>query len=204
MQTTEASPMTRSEKKHADILAAASAEFREKGFGGASMDSISARANVSKRTLYNHFSSKDTLFEAITLSLWQACKGVPFLKNQPLETQLTTMAQEKLTMLADQEHIELARCVLAEYMKFPAMAHAAMEKFNESEDGVQRWFHDALANGALQGESAEFITHQFFGLLKTFAFLPQLMGHLPAPTPAEQKRIIDSAVSMILKQYQHK
>lgn len=44
---------------------AAIAEFADFGFDNASVDSIAARAQVSKRTLYNHFSSKEELFQAL-------------------------------------------------------------------------------------------------------------------------------------------
>jgi len=43
------------------ILDAAYALFRRKGFVRASMDEIAASAGVTKRTLYYHFTSKDTL-----------------------------------------------------------------------------------------------------------------------------------------------
>ena len=49
---------TRSEQKRAAVLAAAQAEFQEKGFALSSMDAIAARAAVSKRTVYNHFQVK--------------------------------------------------------------------------------------------------------------------------------------------------
>ena len=51
--------------KRPAILDAAVGEFLAKGFEGASMDRIAARAGVSKRTIYDHFSSKDGLVRAI-------------------------------------------------------------------------------------------------------------------------------------------
>ncbi|WP_367648090.1 helix-turn-helix domain-containing protein [Ruegeria arenilitoris] len=46
-------------------MEAAVEEFREHGFHGANTTRIAKRAGVSSRTLYNHFESKDALFEAI-------------------------------------------------------------------------------------------------------------------------------------------
>ncbi len=57
--------MKRSEQKHQAIIEAAKAEFAEHGFLAANMDRISAVAEVSKRTLYRHFDSKELLFEAV-------------------------------------------------------------------------------------------------------------------------------------------
>ena len=53
--------MSVSDQKKKQIVQAAIAEFQEKGYAGASMDRISERAQVSKRTVYNHFESKDVL-----------------------------------------------------------------------------------------------------------------------------------------------
>lgn len=47
------------------ILAAATAEFAQHGFGGARVDRIAARAEANKRMLYYYFGSKDELFLAV-------------------------------------------------------------------------------------------------------------------------------------------
>ena len=50
-----------SAKKRADILTAARALFLEDGFDRTTVDAISARAGVSKRTVYDYFGDKQTL-----------------------------------------------------------------------------------------------------------------------------------------------
>ena len=47
------------------ILDAAYRLFRRKGFVRASMDEIAASAGLTKRTLYYHFASKDTLLAEV-------------------------------------------------------------------------------------------------------------------------------------------
>ncbi len=54
-----------SDRKHAAIIEAAVAEFDAQGFEATSMDCVAARAGVSKRTVYNHFASKEALFRQI-------------------------------------------------------------------------------------------------------------------------------------------
>lgn len=46
------------------LLAAAVAEFAEKGFAGARVDEIAARAGVNKQLVYHHFGNKDDLYQA--------------------------------------------------------------------------------------------------------------------------------------------
>ena len=53
------------DRKREAIVQAAIAEFRANGFDATSVDKVAARAEVSKRTLYNHFPSKDALFAEI-------------------------------------------------------------------------------------------------------------------------------------------
>lgn len=53
-----------SRSKRDDVLAAASACFYEQGIASSGVDAIAERAQVSKRTLYNHFDSKDELVVA--------------------------------------------------------------------------------------------------------------------------------------------
>ena len=47
------------------ILAAAAAEFADRGFGGARVDRIARRARVNKAMLYYHFGSKQALYRAL-------------------------------------------------------------------------------------------------------------------------------------------
>jgi TetR/AcrR family transcriptional regulator len=53
------------ERTSAAILAAATKEFAERGYGGARVDAIAARANINKRMLYHYFGGKDALYVAV-------------------------------------------------------------------------------------------------------------------------------------------
>src|SRR5690606_882915 len=58
-------PQRLTDRKREAIIQAAIAEFRAHGFDITSMDKIAATAGVSKRTVYNHFPSKEELFAEI-------------------------------------------------------------------------------------------------------------------------------------------
>jgi len=51
--------------KQIRILQAARAEFAEKGFDGARVDSIAARAHANKQLIYYYFTNKDVLFTRV-------------------------------------------------------------------------------------------------------------------------------------------
>lgn len=52
-------------RTQAAILAAATAEFAEKGMGGARVDAIADRAGTNKRMLYHYFGDKTGLYVAV-------------------------------------------------------------------------------------------------------------------------------------------
>jgi len=87
------------DRKRAAIVAAAIAEFRARGFESTSMDRIATEAGVSKRTVYNHFASKDELFSQILQQLWDSSKAllaVPYRADQPLTAWVYAIARYKL------------------------------------------------------------------------------------------------------------
>ncbi|HEY3679054.1 MAG TPA: TetR/AcrR family transcriptional regulator, partial [Bradyrhizobium sp.] len=51
------------------ILAAATRIFARKGYDGASMSEIATAAGITKPVLYDHFSSKDALFDTLLRSI---------------------------------------------------------------------------------------------------------------------------------------
>ena len=60
----------RAERTRNAILDAAAAVFEERGFNGASLSDILARAGVTKGALYFHFTSKEELAKAIIEEQW--------------------------------------------------------------------------------------------------------------------------------------
>jgi AcrR family transcriptional regulator len=58
-------PRTSGERTRRQILDAAYESFYRKGFARSSVDEIALAAKVTKRTLYNHFDSKDNLLAAV-------------------------------------------------------------------------------------------------------------------------------------------
>lgn len=57
------------------ILRAAVEEFSEKGFDGARVDSIAARAEANKFSVYSYFISKDELFKAVLEKTYRAFRS---------------------------------------------------------------------------------------------------------------------------------
>lgn len=192
------------QRKHQAILDAAADEFIEFGFQGANMDRVASRAKVSKRTVYNHFASKESLFESITRQIWhqgQTATDVPYQPDAPIADQLLTIAERELTLLQSHRYLRLTAVVLAEFARSQELATQAREWVMQEESGARRWMDQAVAAGQLNTADAETATTQFFSLIKGRAFWPQMIGHAPLPTAEEQAQIAHSSVALFLDHY---
>lgn len=58
-----------------DILKAAHDEFCERGFDGARVDSIAAKASANKRLLYHYFGNKEELYKVVLLGAYQTIRA---------------------------------------------------------------------------------------------------------------------------------
>ncbi len=197
-------PQRLTDRKREAIVRAAVEEFRSAGYEATSMDRIAAVAGVSKRTVYNHFPSKEELFALILEELWQssvASVELPYRADQPLDVQLLQLLRQKLDLLGDANFIDLARVAMAEIIHSPDRAQAIVCRMGEKESGVSAWIRAAIADGRLRQVDPEFAGHQLQGLVKSFAFWPQVtMGQAPL-AQAERTRVAESAVAMFLGFY---
>jgi len=195
---------TRSELKRAAIIEAAAEEFRTAGYAATRMDRIADRAAVSKRTVYNHFTNKAALFEAILEVLWtraQQALDVVYDPDRPLDEQLAAIARRKLDVVADPNYIGLARALMGEALRSPELIDSKWAELASLEDGLVRWLQAAAADGRLSVDDPAFAAEQFTALLKAVAFWPQVAAGRPTPRADEQKRVIEESVRMFLARY---
>jgi len=193
------------DRKRDAIVQAAIAEFREHGFAGTSMDRVAAVAEVSKRTVYNHFPSKDELFEAILGQLWQrsqALAGVIYDPQVPLRGQVLELLAQKMRLISDPSFIALSRVALAEMMHTPERTQAMLERLAQKEEGFAAWIRAAQADGRLRAADPQYAAHQLQGMVKAFAFWPQLTLGQPPLDAAQQERLLADCVDMFLGFYQ--
>lgn len=204
-QDTAIQPAERmTDRKREAIVQAAIAEFRAQGFQLTSMDRVAARAEVSKRTVYNHFPSKEALFTDILERLWASSQVSEELAYQPgkaLEAQLLALMLAKLALLANPSFLDLARVAIAETIHSPERTGEVLARFGEREEHLTTWIRAAQADGQLQTTDPALAGQQLHALVKAFAFWPQVtMGQLPL-TEAEQQSVAASAVAMFLARY---
>ncbi|MCD9028809.1 TetR/AcrR family transcriptional regulator [Luteimonas sp. BDR2-5] len=197
-------PTRLTDRKRVAILDAAVAEFRASGYEATSMDRIAASAGVSKRTVYNHFPSKEALFVRILEDMMSHGGDeldVPYRPDAPLRPQLMTLVQRKLQLLRDPQFTDLARVAIAAGLHHPALAREMIESLDQREEGLTTWIRAAAADGRLRAPDPAFAAMQLHALVKGFAFWPQIAMGQPPLTAAGQDTVASAAVDMFLAYY---
>lgn len=199
-------PTTRqTDRKREAILQAAIQEFRLHGFETTSMDKIAATAAVSKRTVYNHFPSKDDLFAAILLKLWQSAVSqdeLSYQSGKPLLEQVKTFLSNKLHLMGDINFIDLARVAVAATIHTPDRARDMVERMNKREEGIVAWIKAAQADGRLKAGDANLMGDMLQGQLKAMAFWPQVAMGKAVLGAEQQQLLIDLTAGLFLQYYE--
>ncbi|MGO4261538.1 TetR/AcrR family transcriptional regulator [Lysobacter sp. TAB13] len=192
------------DRKRAAILEAAVTEFRQAGYDATSMDRVAASAGVSKRTVYNHFPSKDALFAQILQQLLERAVASPELAyrpDRPLRPQLLELVQQKLQLLHDEDFIELVRVAIAAIIPSPERAQEMFARMGDKEEGLTVWIRAAAADGRLKTEDPRFASMLLQGMIKGFAFWPQITMGQPVLTPAQRDQVANTATDMFLAHF---
>ncbi|WP_205962496.1 TetR/AcrR family transcriptional regulator [Paraburkholderia phosphatilytica] len=198
------SPQRLTDRKRVAIVDAAIEEFLAAGYDATSMDRIAARANVSKRTVYNHFPSKEALFAAILHQLWDASQSgaaPAYRADQPLRAQLLDLLGRKLKLLNDESFLALARVAIAAGIHSPERARDMVAKLGEREEDLTVWIRAAAADGRLKTDDPFFAALQLQALVKAFAFWPQVTMGQPTLGEKERKRVAEEAADMFLARF---
>jgi AcrR family transcriptional regulator len=115
-----------SEERRAAIVHAALDEFIQRGFAGARIEDVAARAGVAKGTVYLHFRDKEALFEAIVRdALSPVVAGLSAVEPPPgigVRAALERIALPLLTEIVESRRGDVLRLLISEGRRFPALA----------------------------------------------------------------------------------
>lgn len=158
-----------------DVVAAASRVFSAKGFQGAQMSEIAARAEVSLASVYQLFASKDELFEAVTAT---AAEAVEAMIRARVEA--TQGASAKLLAVADamfacfEQNQDLLKIYARATHGFPWRARGELgDRTRRISDRFAEWVvglaRAAGRAGALRGLDPEAFASALIGAVLTTA-----------------------------------
>lgn len=145
----------RAERTRTIILDAAAAVIDERGFKGASLADILAKAGVTKGALYFHFSSKEELARAIVEHQWTV--DLPFIDDHivGLQTAIDMTHAFAYNLRTDVRVRAAARLVIEAnfadpspepYLRWIGIVHEVLVKARERGDLRPEWNLEDVAN----------------------------------------------------------
>ncbi len=206
---TEALEETRSARKRAAILEAATTLFLRTGYRGTSMDEIAALAAVSKQTVYKHFADKERLFSAIVTGTVKEVSDPVFDEVRKLEdsgdveADLHGLARRLLERVMQPRILQLRRLVIGEAGRFPELGHVFYEQGPGRTIAALATVFERLAErGVLQLDDPQLAATQFNWLVMSSPLNQAMfLGKDEPPAPAELNRYADAGVQAFLAAY---
>jgi len=167
------------EERRDQILDAAVALFRTRGYGHVTLEEIASSARVTKRTVYSYFGDKADVFSAVVERFREQALGAFASTGESL---VETCTQIVYVLHAD-DAVGMHRLMVGESLRFPELA----TRFYES---GPRGYVDLLAirlAGDMPSERAQLLAEALFGLLLGESHRRRLLGLSKAPTEAEAR-----------------
>jgi TetR/AcrR family transcriptional regulator of autoinduction and epiphytic fitness len=188
--------------KYSSILEAAVAEFESRGFPDASMDRISARAEVSKRTLYKYFESKDRLLISIielAARRLAELEDLRYSPERPIREQLVELAWAEGQILRSPDAVAISRIIISETLRNPELAEATRGRLDKTR-AFAAMLRAAAEDGALIIADPQEAAQEFIALIKAKAFWPVIFGE-EIVSEARMGEIIETSVDFIMLRY---
>lgn len=193
-------------EKRAAILDAAKKLFPVNGFDGVSMDAIAAEAGVSKLTVYNHFTDKETLFvEAVKAKCQEQLPDETFLPptGGPIRDALLKIGRSFFALVSSDVAMNLHRMILADPRNGPKLGQMFWEagpaRINAS---FERFLDSAVTSGQLDIPDTGVAAGHFLCLLKGAVNVRMLCCgcEAQADAAADEQHIV-SVVDFFLRAY---
>ncbi len=196
---------SRSELKREAIVNAAREAFQEGGVQNTSMDRIAEIAQVSKRTVYNHFSTKEELLLHIMTESWEKVfvqNKFSYSSTDPLKSQLEAILSNFIQLVSSENYINLSRAVFSYFLYHTEDFKKEVDKFFDKETNLHQWLGAAMKDNRLVVLDIEKAIDQLCNLIKGGCFWPQLFGIESLYDEQQQKQLAVDTVEMFLCRYE--
>lgn len=196
---------TLSEQKREAIINAAKHAFKQYGVQATSMDKLAEIAQVSKRTVYNHFETKEALLMYLVAELWQksdAQVAIAYQSDVDLQDQLTQLLRAEICFICTQEHMDVSKVAIGHYFYNSQALQKEFEKISCQEDAIKRWLNEAKKDKKLQLDDVEFAYEQLLSLIKGGCFWPVLFQLEPSLSDNKQQHLASETAKIFLARYQ--
>jgi len=189
-------------KKRASILEAATQAFINEGYETCSMDRIAEVAGASKRTVYNHFPSKELLFQAVLESFIDeimALKQIPFDPDHSLESQLARFADAKLEITRNPTWLGMMKVIAGVFISNPELVKEMTAQAQTQDKHLVTWLEKAHQAGLLHVPNPGIAAEVFWAMVGGAFFWPAIfMDACPEQNHLELR---DEMIQVFLSRY---
>jgi TetR/AcrR family transcriptional repressor of mexJK operon len=191
----------RSEGKKTAILDAAETLFITEGYERTSVDAVAALAQVSKRTLYNHFSDKETIFlqvlsrvnEALLSTIRSAIDDELTTGRDPREA-LTAFAHRICDRaLGSSDYVTFRRLITQPVPRLPGAVR------DRPLDMLEEQFAELAAHGVIRAPRPRLAAQHFTAL--TISLAQEVLVESRDDRPPDVDAIIADGVDAFLRAY---
>jgi AcrR family transcriptional regulator len=190
-----------SQERRRSILMAGKHLFFEHGYQLASIDRIAEAAGTTKRTVYDHFGSKEALFaEVIAFGCRQFVELLPAPEDLPIAPAegLRAFVERLGQLLARPEIIRFQRLIIAEAERHPEFSRVLHETaLLGAEQRLADYLSACVADGRLPAQDTDQAARIVLDLTVGGARLRSLMAIDKAAPEAENSAAMDLAVAVI-------
>jgi AcrR family transcriptional regulator len=182
------------------LCEAAAGVFLHNGYAAASMDEVARAAGMSKRTLYQVFTSKAALFEAtIAATLVPIALDTDLEREPDLRRALTGILVAAAEHLLAEAQIGIFRLVIGERHCSPEVAQATHRVLtSRGASALERRLTAEAAAGRLKLTNPTTASRMLYGMVLGSAQMRLLLGVRDPITSAEVQALAQEAVRLFL------
>ncbi|HEY1147812.1 MAG TPA: TetR/AcrR family transcriptional regulator [Pseudoduganella sp.] len=194
--------MTERQQRTRDrLLDAATAEFLDRGYAGATLAGVAARGGVSTATLHKYFATKRAMFAGMLERFWASNIEPPELGGDPAAC-LRCIGSAYAERLLPPESPAVVRVVIAEAIHSPELGQELYERGKGPYMArLASLLADAVADGRMKVPDIPLAVGQFFGMINDVLFWPRLLCAEATVSRDDAERVVNEAVATFLARY---
>jgi TetR/AcrR family transcriptional regulator of autoinduction and epiphytic fitness len=169
-------------KKRKELIDAAVSIFEEIGYETATMEQIASRAGAVKKTLYNHFETKEKLLEVIIgkcVAIKHDIANFSYDSNKILRKQLIELIELRIKNYLDPQSIRSMRVLFNTHTRHKELFKRMYSGIGlQDEEILIRWITEAEKEGRLKVVDKEIAAYIFWSMVYGAFIWPQTLDDI--------------------------
>jgi AcrR family transcriptional regulator len=188
----------------AEVLNAAVTVLLEKGYEAANLDVVAKAVGLSRRTLFNQFSTKEALFDEALAHFWTRLPLAAIRQDADVladpELGLSRFGAEIASFFAPPKVVALTKMIIADGSRFPTLARSVLGKI-PALNTIYNYIGVMSAAGHLDVPDTDLASRQFIGMILQPLLWGRLFGVQKHRDANYADSVVNEAVATFLARY---